>query len=254
MWADMGAEWRRRRRGRGHRDLNLRNEPDYEGRGFDFSELRGRLRSGLRSGLRGGWLGLGSSGLNGEQFFDGLPLQAVGVIDAALEAGLGAGTLVEGLAGGGVGAGVAGVLHHMDQDLGINSVEAAEEPGGADDVIDQGAFDDGLGLAILVEPFGEGGEGGGILAGDDGGRGVNSGLEGIHAGGGLALDGARAGGVLRIAAVGVNLILCRHKKMGQRKSLMAAVDDVRALMASGCPQFQVNRGNDGCLAGKAVRC
>jgi len=87
-----------------------------------------------------------------------------------------------------------GVLHYVDQDLGIDSVEAAEAPGGTDDVVDQEAFDGGLGLAILVEPFGEGGESGGIFAGDDGGLGVDSGFERVHAGGGLALGGARARG------------------------------------------------------------
>ena len=145
--------------------MSLRNEPDWGFRGFSFSGLwGGRLR-----------LGLGPSGLEALQILDGLALQSAGVIDAALEAGLGGGTEVEGLAGGGVGAGVIGVLRHVDQDLGIDSVEAAEAPGGADDVVDQDAFDGGLGLAILVEPLGEGGESGGILAGDDGRMPVRSG-------------------------------------------------------------------------------
>jgi len=146
--------------------------------------------------LRGGRLELGREafGLEALQVLDGLALQAAGVIDAALEAGLGAGRGVEGLADGAVGAGVIGVLHYVDQDFGIDSVEAAETPGGADDVVDQEAFDGGLGLAILVEPFGEGGESGGILAGDDGRLGVDSGFERVHAGGGLALGSARAGG------------------------------------------------------------
>jgi hypothetical protein len=38
----------------------------------------------------------------------------------------------------------------MDQDPGIDSVEAAEAPGVADEVVDQEAFGDGLGLATLV--------------------------------------------------------------------------------------------------------
>jgi hypothetical protein len=138
--------------------MSLRIEPNWGGRGLGFNGLPGG-----RLGLR-----LGPSGLEALQILDGLPLQAVSVIDAALEAGLGGGTLVEGHADGGVGAGVMGVLHYVDQDLGIDSVEAAEEPGGADDVVDQGAFDGGLRLAIEVEPFGEGGQSGGIFAGDDG--------------------------------------------------------------------------------------
>src|SRR5471032_390412 len=188
--------------------MSLRNEPDWGFRGFSFSGLwGGRLR-----------LGLGPSGLEALQILDGLALQSAGVIDAALEAGLGGRTEVEGLAGGGVGAGVIGVLHHVDQDLGIDSVEAAEEPGGADDVVDQGALDDGLRLAILVEPFGEGGESGGILAGDDARFSVNSGLESIHAGSGLALGGAWAGGVLGVATITFDLILCAHKRMGSGKA------------------------------------
>src|SRR5471032_2611211 len=162
------------------------------------------------SGLRGGRLGLGAFGLDALQVLNGLPLQAAGVIDAALEPGLGGGTLVEGHADGAVGAGVIGVLHYVDEDLGIDSVEAAEAPGGADDVVDQGALDGGLGLAILVEPFGEGGESGGILAGDDARFGVDTGFERVHAGDGLALGSEWACGVFRVAAVSFDLTKCSH--------------------------------------------
>jgi hypothetical protein len=150
------------------------------------------------------------SGLELLQFLDGLEPQAAGVIDAALEAGLGVGSVVEGLAGGAVGAGVMGVLDGVDQDLGIDPGEAAEKPGVADDVVDQEAFDVGLGLAALVEALGKGGEIGGILAGDDGRLGVDSRFKSIHAGGGLALGGAWARGVLRVATVSVKLTLCCH--------------------------------------------
>jgi hypothetical protein len=155
-------------------------------------------------------LKLAAFGLEALQVHDGLPLQAAGVIDSALEAGLGVGSVVEGLPGGAVRAGVIGVLDGMDHELGIDPVEAAEAPGMADDVIDQEAFDVGLGLATSVEPFGEGGEVGGILAGDDGGLGVDTGLEGVHAGGSFALGGAWAGGVLRVALVSVDLSKCSH--------------------------------------------
>jgi hypothetical protein len=149
-------------------------------------------------------------GLDALQFLDGLEPEAAGVIDTALEAGLGVGSVVEGLAGGAVGAGVTGVLHGVDQDLGIDSGEAAEKPGVADNVVDQEAFDDGLGLAILVEPLGECDESGGILAGDDGRLSVDTRFERVHAGGGLALGGARAGGVLRVTAVSFYLSKCGH--------------------------------------------
>jgi len=121
--------------------------------------------------------GLAASGLELLQFLDGLEPQAAGVIGAALEAGLGVGSGVEGLAGGAVGAGVMGVLDGVDQELGIDPGEANEKPGVADDVVDQEAFDVVLGLATLVEPFGEGGESGGILAGDDVRFSVDSGFE-----------------------------------------------------------------------------
>jgi len=183
--------------------MGWRNEANWLVRGLIFNRLRGG-----RLGLR-----LGTLGLDEPQFFDGLQAQAAGVIDAALEAGLGGGTVVEGLADGGVGAGVISVLDLVYQELGIDSGEAAEEPGVTDDVIDQDAFDFGLGLAIPMEPFGEGGESGGILAGDDARFSVDTGFESIHAGCGLALGGAWSGRVLRVTTVGVDLTLCRHKKI-----------------------------------------
>jgi hypothetical protein len=146
--------------------MRWRNEANWLVRGLIFNRLRGG-----RLGLR-----LGTLGLDEPQFFDGLQSHAAGVIDAALEAGLGGGTVVEGLADGGVRARVISVFDLVYQELGIDSGEAAEEPGVADDVVDQDAFDFGLGLAILMEPFGEGGESGGILAGDDGRLGVDSGF------------------------------------------------------------------------------
>src|SRR5471030_872310 len=146
--------------------MGWRNEANWLVRGLIFNRLRGG-----RLGLR-----LWTLGLDEPQFFDGLQAQAAGVIDAALEAGLGGGTVVEGLADGGVGAGVVRVLNLVYQELGIDSGEAAEEPGVADDVVDQEAFDIGLGLATLVEPFGECGESGGILAGDNGRLGVDPGF------------------------------------------------------------------------------
>jgi hypothetical protein len=186
--------------------MSLRDEPNWAFRGFSFSELRGRwMRLGL--GLR---LGLRAFGLEALQVLDGLPLQAAGVIDATLEAGLGAGSVVECLAHGAVGAGVVGVLDSMDEEFGIDSVEAAETPGGADDVVDQDAFDFGLRLATLVEAFGEGGEIGGIFAGDDGRFGVDTGFQRVHAGDGLTFGSAWACRVLRIAAVSFNLTLCSH--------------------------------------------
>jgi hypothetical protein len=56
----------------------------------------------------------------------------------------------------------------VDEEFGIDSVEAADAPGVADDVVDHEAFDIGLGLATLVEACGECRENGWVFAGDDG--------------------------------------------------------------------------------------
>jgi hypothetical protein len=50
------------------------------------------------------------------------------------------------------------------------------------------------------------------FADDDLGLGVEAGAEGVLAGGGFARDGAGAGGLLRIATVGVDLELGGHKR------------------------------------------
>ena len=46
---------------------------------------------------------------------------------------------------------------------------------------------------------------GGIFAGADDGGGVDAVFQGIEAGGGLALDGAGSGGLLRVGAIGGDL-------------------------------------------------
>jgi hypothetical protein len=207
------------------------------------SDLGGGLRGGRRC-LRLG-LGWGAFGLEALQFLDGLQLRAASVIDAALETGLGGGTVVEGLADGGVRAGVVGVFDLVYQELGIDPVEAAETPGVADNVIDQGALDDGLGLAILVEPFGERGESGGILAGDDARFSVNSGFQGVHAAGSLALDGAWAGGVLRVAAVSFYLTKCSHFFLASFRGQGRLAQNYSGDPDCGCPQAQGKRATWG---------
>src|SRR5437763_192362 len=52
---------------------------------------------------------------------------------------------------------------------------------------------------------GEGVVGGGVFTGDDDGGGVDAVLQGVEAGGGLALDGAGSGGLLRVGAIGGDL-------------------------------------------------
>jgi hypothetical protein len=60
---------------------------------------------------------------------------------------------------------------------------------------------------------------GGVFAGDDDGGGVDAMFQGVEAGGGLALDGAGAGGLLRIGAIG-GLLPC-PLKFALRKKLPA---------------------------------
>jgi len=56
----------------------------------------------------------------------------------------------------------------------------------------------------------EGGEDGGILAADEQGLRVDAGFQGILRGGGLALDGARAGGFLGGEAIGLDPFVGRR--------------------------------------------
>jgi hypothetical protein len=147
--------------------MSLWDKANWGCKWFSFNWLRGVWRLGF---------GVGVGGLEALQVQDGLALQAAGVTDAALETGLGVGSVVECLADGAVGAGIVGVFDGVDEEFGIDPVEAAEAPGVTDDVIDQEAFDVGLGLATLVETCGEVGEIGDIFAGDDGGLGVDSGF------------------------------------------------------------------------------
>lgn len=134
----------------------------------------------------------------------------LGGIDAALEEGEGVAAAVEDVAEGrvlvdGVGAGLFGFGDLVFPELGFDAIEAAELPIGADEGIDQQAGERG-GRLKLVEVFGgEGFELGGVFAPNDLGLGMNAGFERIAAGGGLALDGARTGGTLCVAAIGLDL-------------------------------------------------
>jgi len=150
------------------------------------------------------WLGV-AFGLEALEFLEGLELRAAGIVDAALEAALRDGSGEEGFAGRVILIGIVGVVNLMLDDFGVDAGETGEEPGVADDVVEEGAFESGGRLVVAVEGFGELGELLGIFAGDDGGFGVDAGLESVPARDGLALDGAWAGGFRRIAAVGFDL-------------------------------------------------
>ena len=90
-------------------------------------------------------------------------------------------------------------------ELRFEGAEAALEPLGGDEGIDQGADFGSGGLVAVVVFGGEEREGRGVFAGDDLGLGVDAGFQGIEADGGLALDGAWTGGFLRIEPVGLDL-------------------------------------------------
>jgi hypothetical protein len=119
---------------------------------------------------------------------------ALGGIDAALEAAEGVLAAAEGLAGSAVVFGSPGVLHFAFEDFGIDSAKAAEQPLVVDEDVDEEAFFGGGGKEALAIFPGEGFKGGGVFAADEVGFGVDAGPESIHAGDGLARNGAWAGG------------------------------------------------------------
>ena len=90
-------------------------------------------------------------------------------------------------------------------EVGLDNLEAALVPIGADHGVDVEGFGGGLGV-VLVHVFSDKGVViGGVFAGDDDGFGVDAVLQGVEAGGGLALGGAGSGGLLRVGAIGGDL-------------------------------------------------
>ena len=83
----------------------------------------------------------------------------------------------------------------------VDAVVAAEEPGVADEDVDENAGLRGDGMVLPVELLDELVEFFLGFAADDEGFGVESGFERIHARGGLARGGAGAGTVLRVSGV-----------------------------------------------------
>ena len=119
--------------------------------------------------------------------------------------GIGAdGVLEEGRAEGAVGG--LNAIEDGVEELGLDAGEAADVPVAADDGVDKQRFDGALRTELVVIGAGELLERGGVLAGDDQGLGIGAVLESVETDRGLALDGARPGGVLRVQAVSVDLI------------------------------------------------
>ena len=150
----------------------------------------------------------------------------VGAVPRAFEGGdlaLGAG---EEPGGGGIReqGRCEGVIGRFGHDgavkVGLNGFEAAFLPFGTDHGIDVEGFGGGFGPVLVVVLGGEGLVFGGIFAGDDDAGGVDAVFQGVEAGGGLALDGAGSGGLLRIGAVG-SLLSC-PLKFALRRKLPAA--------------------------------
>jgi hypothetical protein len=148
---------------------------------------------------------LGGAGLDFLKGREGAVVGAVGGVDAALEA-------VEILA-----AGVPDLGHIETFDRGVEAfeivppdlrfegAEAALEPLGGDEGIDQGAHFGSGGLVAVVVFGDEEGEDRGVFAGDDLGLGVDAGFQGIEADCGLTLSGGWTSGFLRVEPVGLDL-------------------------------------------------
>jgi len=151
--------------------------------------------------------------------FERAVVGALGGIDAALEAAEGVGAAAEGLAGRTVAFWGPGILHFAFEDFGIDPAKAAEQPLVVDEDVDEEAFLWGSGPETVAILGGEGFEGGGIFAADEVGFGVDARPESIHAGDGLALNGAGASGTQGVETIRRDLFDGRHKRKGQAGGL-----------------------------------
>ena len=142
--------------------------------------------------------------------FEGAEVHAVGGIDAAVNAGEGVDGVLIGVAEGGIvldgGVDEFGVgeifVETFDlviPELGFDAAEAALDPLGGDEGVDERELVGVGGVEVEKECFGEGFELGGIFAGDDLGPGVDAGFEGVERGAGFAFGGSGAGGFLGVA-------------------------------------------------------
>jgi hypothetical protein len=151
--------------------------------------------------------------------FERAVVGALGGIDAALEAAEGVGAAAEGLAGRTVAFWGPGILHFAFEDFGIDPAKAAEQPLVVDEDIDEEALCGGGGPEMPAVLRTEGFEGGGVFAADQVGFAVDAGLESIHAGDGLAFNGAGAGGQQGVETIRRDLFDGGHKRKGQAGGL-----------------------------------
>jgi hypothetical protein len=155
----------------------------------------------------------GSFGLKFLQFLTGEEAGALDVVFAALEAEKGPGAAIPGAAELGAGRGPGVTFEVVCPELGVDALHAAELPIIADEDVDVELFLGGGGLAFLVVEIGEGLQVRGILTEDNVGLSIDAGFQGIHAGDGPALNGAGTGGFAGIAAIGLDLKKCRHRRV-----------------------------------------
>src|ERR1035437_7286251 len=135
----------------------------------------------------------------------------IGAVPGAFEGGDLSLHADEEFGGGGLGKeyggeGVAGWFgEDRVEEIGLDAPQAALLPIGAEHGSDVEGLGRGLGTELAVVVGGEGVVIGGIFAGDDDGGGVQSVLQGVEAGDGLALDGAGSGGLLGVGPIGGDL-------------------------------------------------
>ena len=141
-------------------------------------------------------------------FIAGQDGERVGVTDVAEEDG---GEAVEAGEAPALVVKAAGVFGQAELDGGgFHTTDAAEAPGGHDDLLDEEDFDGAEGLVMLFVRLGDFLELVFVFEREDGVLGGESMFEGIEANGGLARGGLGTSGVEGVGAVGVNLFLGGH--------------------------------------------
>ena len=96
-------------------------------------------------------------------------------------------------------------------DFVLDAEEAVVEPHAVDGFVTESVLDVGARAEALLDFADEGGELGGVFAGEDVGVGVDAEFDGVAGRGGFAFGGARAGGMLRVGDGGGELGWCGHE-------------------------------------------
>jgi len=150
-----------------------------------------------------------AGGLELDEEFEVVAEVAFGGIDASLEVaellmdeGVGLSIVI--------GAVVGSTVEPNVPDVSFDFGEAAEVPGVADDVGDEGVLFGRSGEEAVEVGIAEGVEVGGVFAEEGGGFGEDAVFDGVEADGGFACGGARSGRFGGVAAVGVDLFLSGH--------------------------------------------